>query len=99
MPLTAVMRMQSVPILLGATPAPVNLATPEMEKVATVCDEYETLSIIMAVHFVAYIDIDECTAGSHNCAEEATCTDTDGSFTCACRSGYSGNGQNCDGNR
>ena len=36
MALTAVMRMQSVPILLGATPAPVCLATLEMERVAIV---------------------------------------------------------------
>uniref|UniRef100_A0A0G4HYV2 EGF-like domain-containing protein n=1 Tax=Chromera velia CCMP2878 TaxID=1169474 RepID=A0A0G4HYV2_9ALVE len=26
----------------------------------------------------------ECTAGSHNCAPEATCTSTGGSFTCEC---------------
>ena len=27
----------------------------------------------------------------------ATCTDTDGSFTCQCQNGYTGNGQNCTG--
>ena len=36
MALTAVMRMQSVSILLGITPAPVNLATLEMERVVKV---------------------------------------------------------------
>ena len=40
-------------------------------------------------------NINECTAGAHNCDGNATCTDTIGSFTCACNSGYSGDGQNC----
>ena len=38
MALTAVMRMQSVPILLGATPAPVCLASLEVERVAVVIE-------------------------------------------------------------
>ncbi|XP_019638459.1 PREDICTED: neurogenic locus notch homolog protein 1-like [Branchiostoma belcheri] len=40
-------------------------------------------------------DVDECTDGSHNCHQQATCTNTNGGFTCACNSGYSGNGVNC----
>ena len=31
------------------------------------------------------------------CHTNATCTNTIGSFTCACKSGYSGNGRNCSG--
>ena len=27
----------------------------------------------------------------------ATCTDTDGTFTCQCQIGYTGNGQTCTG--
>ena len=38
-------------------------------------------------------DIDECTAGTHTCDTNAACTNTDGSFTCACNSGYTGAGQ------
>ena len=38
-------------------------------------------------------DIDECTAGTHTCDANAACTNTDGSFTCACNSGYTGAGQ------
>jgi hypothetical protein len=35
-------------------------------------------------------DINECAAGgTHNCNIQATCTDTVGSFTCACKAGYS----------
>ena len=42
------------------------------------------------------IDVDECTTNSHNCNANAECTNTVGSFTCACNSGYSGNGVNCN---
>jgi hypothetical protein len=31
-----------------------------------------------------------------NCAEQATCTDNEGSFTCTCNNGYTGNGTRCD---
>ena len=40
-------------------------------------------------------DIDECTAGIANCAVEATCMNTDGSYTCACNTGYAGDGVTC----
>ncbi|XP_035677024.1 mucin-5AC-like [Branchiostoma floridae] len=40
-------------------------------------------------------NIDECAYGSHNCSPDATCTDTVGSFTCACNPGYSGDGLTC----
>ncbi len=39
---------------------------------------------------------DECSLGTHNChAANAACTDTAGSFTCACRAGYVGDGTTC----
>ncbi|XP_078594600.1 uncharacterized protein LOC144872399 [Branchiostoma floridae x Branchiostoma japonicum] len=40
-------------------------------------------------------DVDECADGTDNCHAQATCTNTDGSFTCDCTEGYSGNGVNC----
>ena len=45
------------------------------------------------------LDIDEC-SGSNNCATggTSTCTNTAGSYTCACNTGYSGNGVTCSGN-
>jgi len=40
-------------------------------------------------------DINECTANTDNCDPHATCTNTTGGFTCACNTGYDGNGTDC----
>ncbi|XP_065178731.1 uncharacterized protein LOC135809326 [Sycon ciliatum] len=42
-------------------------------------------------------DIDECASSAHNCDSSATCTNTVGSFTCACNAGFYGNGTSCQG--
>lgn len=36
------------------------------------------------------IDVNECVRGTSGCAAHAGCTNTDGSFVCACDYGYSG---------
>ncbi|EPX58416.1 hypothetical protein D187_004172 [Cystobacter fuscus DSM 2262] len=41
------------------------------------------------------VDVNECAAGTDNCNENATCTNTVGSFTCACNAGYEGDGVTC----
>ncbi len=39
-------------------------------------------------------DIDECVSGIDDCLKDlATCTNTLGSFTCACIHGYNGDGK------
>jgi len=43
------------------------------------------------------LDINECTLGSHNCHANATCANSQGSFNCTCKTGYSGNGTFCQG--
>lgn len=38
---------------------------------------------------------DECTSGTHNCSEFATCVDIDEGFDCHCNKGYVGKGVTC----
>ena len=42
-------------------------------------------------------DDDECALGTDDCHADATCSNTAGSFSCACTSGYVGNGVFCSG--
>ena len=44
-----------------------------------------------------FSDNNECMDGTNDCHKNATCTNTDGSFTCACDTGYGGNGVTCTG--
>eukprot|EP00933_Yihiella_yeosuensis_P020125 TRINITY_DN1621_c0_g1_i1.p1 TRINITY_DN1621_c0_g1~~TRINITY_DN1621_c0_g1_i1.p1 ORF type:complete len:981 (+),score=166.13 TRINITY_DN1621_c0_g1_i1:122-3064(+) len=39
--------------------------------------------------------VDECVKKTHRCAVNATCKDTDASYTCTCNTGWAGNGQTC----
>ena len=40
-------------------------------------------------------DINECALGTAGCNANATCADTEGSFTCLCLQGYEGDGESC----
>ena len=43
-------------------------------------------------------DVDECADGESNkCHVNALCSNNDGSYTCECKSGYTGDGFNCNG--
>ena len=44
-----------------------------------------------------FTDVDECDIGMENCDANAGCTNSDGSYTCSCLSGYSGDGAYCYG--
>ena len=46
----------------------------------------------MGISLLIIIDVNECEAGTHTCDENAECTNTEGSFDCACRSSYFGDG-------
>lgn len=41
------------------------------------------------------VDLDECLSANGGCSPNATCTNTVGSRTCACRPGYMGDGVSC----
>ena len=42
-----------------------------------------------------HVDINECESNTDNCNENADCTNTEGSFTCSCNPGYTGDGVSC----
>jgi len=43
-------------------------------------------------------DANECLVMNGGCSSYATCTNTDGGFTCACLSDFVGDGFTCNGN-
>ena len=48
--------------------------------------------------FQPLADADECSSPSaNNCSSNADCVNEPGSFKCNCRTGYTGDGVNCDG--
>ena len=46
---------------------------------------------------VPFSDVDEFSASSPVCASNANCSNTRGSYICACRAGYTGDGKTCRG--
>lgn len=43
----------------------------------------------------ACTEINECTEGTHNCFNDASCVNTAGGFLCTCPGGFSGDGYTC----
>ena len=41
--------------------------------------------------------MDECKGDKHDCDPNANCTNTYGSYDCACMEGYTGDGHSCAG--
>ena len=42
-------------------------------------------------------DVNECSLNNNGCHQNATCSNTQGSFACNCHKGFSGNGTYCTG--
>lgn len=48
--------------------------------------------------FLATVNVDECTSGTHDCQINANCVDNPNSFSCQCKAGYTGTGDVCSTN-
>ena len=49
--------------------------------------------------FILILDIDECSTEPSPCDQNADCTNSDGSYSCACKQGFTGNGTTCEGTK
>ena len=45
----------------------------------------------------SFLDLDECSTGSHSCDVNSVCQNSVGSYTCSCNAGYTGDGKPCNG--
>ena len=94
--LITVIQMHFVTILLEAIPVYVTLVSLEMGSLAQV--SIETKHSEIAEYYSLFLDIDECEHESLNeCDVNANCSNTVGSYSCFCLSGFEGNGFNCSG--
>ena len=64
-------------------------------KLSTLVYHYFTGPSILSMYLL--LDNNECTDNTDNCDTNANCTNTPGSFTCTCNSGYTRNGVTCIG--
>ena len=55
------------------------------------------LNIYVDIWSLMSLDVDECSEESDDCDSNADCTNTDGSFTCVCKTGWTGDGTTCSG--
>ena len=62
------------------------------------CRKTWTIYLSLLSSFPSFLDKDECMNKTHNCDVNAVCNNTDGSYNCACKHGYSGDGRKCIGN-
>lgn len=54
--------------------------------------------IFLLIFFNTFFsDIDECSLKTDNCDSNAVCANTEGNFTCSCKTGFSGDGHFCAG--
>lgn len=54
-----------------------------------------TQDSIWLIYFLS--DVDECSADSKPCDDNADCSNTEGSYSCRCKLGFTGDGKTCQG--
>ena len=52
---------------------------------------------MLYVTYNSHADIDECSTNSQSCDVNAVCSNTVGSYACACKGGFTGDGKTCSG--
>ena len=53
---------------------------------------------MILIYTIVYVDVNECASNdTNNCDKNARCTNTEGSYSCRCVTGYVGDGTNCTG--
>ena len=60
------------------------------------CCAFNDFQFIYNLH-VCFTDVDECSLRPDSCDTNANCSNTVGSYRCACNTGYSGDGFTCTG--
>lgn len=54
----------------------------------------------LKVYFLSTtLDFDECLTEPGPCGDNANCNNTDGSYICSCKKGFTGDGITCEGRR
>ena len=57
----------------------------------------EQFSLIIYVLYILFSDIDECALNDDGCDTNADCANIDSSYTCTCKTGWTGDGFTCTG--
>ena len=57
----------------------------------------EQFSLIIYVLYILLSDIDECALNDDGCDTNADCANIDSSYTCTCKTGWTGDGFTCTG--
>ena len=87
-------------LVLTSVSVEVDTLSPAIINLVMVCENL-LVYVLLATSNYSIIsfssDINECTSRSHNCVQ--VCTNTAGSFTCSCNSGYTlaADGHSCTG--
>ena len=101
------MKTLIVPTVTVLIAVHVNKDSLGMEHFVKVCKTSNTLCFISVyviklksvIVFLVSIapDIDECSIDPSGCDENADCTNSEGSYSCTCKQGFTGDGVKCQG--